>query len=89
MESDDSDFEAPTNNLRMPYQKRPGVETEGKVKSGEKWLPAPESQLMFWLAEDTGQWVKNKTKTQGYHITGVSHITGVTKTQGQNKRMGP
>ena len=35
MESDDSDIEAPTNNLRMPKMS-PGGESEGKVKSGKK-----------------------------------------------------
>ena len=40
MESDDGGFEASTNNCACHIKISPGGESEGKVKSGEKWLPA-------------------------------------------------
>ena len=68
MESDDSDFEAPTNNLRLSCQNQSRTGVRGK---GKEWREVAacscESQLINWLAEDAGQWVNNKK-----HRTGAS-----------------
>ena len=66
MESDDSDFEAPTNNLRLPCQNQSRRGVRGKGKDWREVTTCScESQLMNWLAEDTGQWVKNKQPRTG------------------------
>ena len=61
MESDDNDFEAPTQ-LCMPDR---AIEPRRAVRGkGNKWKEvatySSEDQLRSWLTENSGQWVKKK-----------------------------